>query len=42
MFKQSDKNARSEKWAQVMERSQQGDRQAFRSLVNEIGRVSAR
>jgi RNA polymerase sigma-70 factor (ECF subfamily) len=41
MFKQIDKNARSEKWAQLMERSQQGDREAFRSLVNEIGPVIA-
>jgi len=41
MFKQIDKNARSERWAQLMERSQRGDREAFRSLVNEIGPVIA-
>jgi RNA polymerase sigma-70 factor (ECF subfamily) len=39
MFKQNDKSARSEKWAQLMERAQRGDREAFRSLVNEIGPV---
>jgi RNA polymerase sigma-70 factor (ECF subfamily) len=41
MFKQIDKNARSERWAQLMERSQRGDREAFRLLVNEIGPVIA-
>lgn len=39
MFKQSDKRPRSEKWAQLMERAQRGDREAFSSLVNEIGPV---
>ncbi len=42
MFKQSDKNARSERWAHLMECSQRGDRDAFRTLVNEIGPVIAR
>jgi RNA polymerase sigma-70 factor (ECF subfamily) len=41
MFKESDKNARSERWAQLMECSQRGDREAFRTLVNEIGPVIA-
>jgi RNA polymerase sigma-70 factor (ECF subfamily) len=41
MFKKIDKNARSERWAQLMERSQRCDREAFGSLVNEIGPVIA-
>ena len=41
IFKQSDNNPRGERWAQLMERSQRGDREAFRSLVNEIGPVIA-
>jgi RNA polymerase sigma factor (sigma-70 family) len=42
MFKQGDNSARSEKWAQLLECSQRGDREAFRSLVNEIGPVITR
>jgi RNA polymerase sigma-70 factor, ECF subfamily len=41
MFKRGDHNGRNERWAQLLECSQRGDREAFRSLVNEIGPVIA-
>jgi RNA polymerase sigma-70 factor (ECF subfamily) len=41
MFKKSDRDARSERWAQLLIRAQDGDREAFLSLVNELGPVLA-